>query len=384
MINVTKTYAPSFQKYVKYLEGIWERRWFTNHGPLVNELEESLKSFLGVKHLFFVTNGTIALQIAIKALELQGKIATTPFSYVATTSSIHWESCKAVFADIDPRTFNISVPQLMQLKDPEIQAIMGVHVYGNPCDVTAIENLSKSKNWKVIYDAAHAFNVKVNNKSVLNFGDISTLSFHSTKVFHTIEGGAIVTSDDELAHKISYMRNFGHNGKEDFYGVGVNGKCSEFQAAMGLCMLEDYPKLEEMRQEKHNYYDVKLKEAFDSGELVAPIWHTEANRNYGYYPILFRTQEELLSVKTGLENYQIFPRRYFYPSLTTLPYVDSNSRCNISEDVSTRMLCLPLYPELRQEEQKLIVDILKRSLLSTSKDNNSKNTVVTPIRKSVA
>lgn len=333
MINVTKPYLPEFEKYVSYLEGIWERRWLTNSGPLVVQLEEKLKKFLKVKHLFFVTNGTIALQIALKALELKGEIITTPFSYVATTSSIVWEGCKPIFADINPKTLCIDPDEIRKKISLDTSGILGVHVYGNPCDYLEIESIAKKSNLKVIYDAAHAFNIRVSDehaidRSILCYGDISTLSFHATKVFHSIEGGAIITENDELAHRISYLRNFGHNGPEDFYGEGINGKSSEFQAAMGLCILEEYLNLEEQRLNISRRYDVLFADILNQPNceiLAKPKAQGVANHNYGYYPVIFESEEMLLQVREKLNLYQIFPRRYFYPSLNTLPYVSKQS-----------------------------------------------------------
>src|SRR5688572_25479009 len=236
MINVTKSFLPPIEEYVKYLEGIWERCHLTNHGPLVNELEEKLKTYLGVKNFFYLNNGTIAIQLAIKALDITGEVITTPFSYVATCSSIVWENAKPVFVDIDPGNFTIDATKIEAAITPRTSAILATHVYGIPCNVEEIDRIAKKHKLKVVYDAAHAFGVEYKGASLLNYGHISTLSFHATKLFHTVEGGGITTNDDELAHRIAYMRNFGHKGQEEFWGLGINGKSSEFHAAMGLCM----------------------------------------------------------------------------------------------------------------------------------------------------
>jgi dTDP-4-amino-4,6-dideoxygalactose transaminase len=306
---------------VKYLEGIWERGHLTNHGPLVLELEAKIRNYLGVKHFFFVNNGTIALQIAIKASGLKGDVITTPFSYVATTSCLVWENCNPVFADIDPHTLTVTAETIEKVITPVTTGILVTHVYGNPCPVEEIELLAKRKGLKVIYDAAHAFGVEYKHQSVLNYGDISTLSFHATKLFHTIEGGGIITNDDELAHKISYMRNFGHNGPEAFYGVGVNGKSSEFQAAMGLCLI---PKIDLILEKRK-----LLSELYTSTLAGLPVQYLKIQEgttkyNYAYYTILFNTEDELLKVVKALNEKQITPRRYFYPSLNTLHYVTNN------------------------------------------------------------
>jgi dTDP-4-amino-4,6-dideoxygalactose transaminase len=357
MINVTKSYLPPQEEYNEYLKGIWQRVHLTNHGPLVVELEEKLKELLGVKHLFFLNNGTIALQIAIKALGLQGEIITTPFSYVATTSCIVWENCKPVFADIHPDTYCINPAEIEKRITENTVAIMATHVYGNPCDLEAIEKIAKKHKLKVIYDAAHAFGVTYKNTSVLNYGDISTLSFHATKLFHTIEGGAIVTNDDNLAHKISYMRNFGHNGSEDFWGVGINGKTSEFNAAMGLCIL---PKVNEIIA-KRRLLSEKYDKMLANLGLQKPLIDSKVFYTYSYYPIIFKSEKDLLNVKKILNASNIYPRRYFYPSLNTLNYVD-NDKMPISEDISTRVLCLPLYYDLKEVEEQMIANLVVQTL----------------------
>jgi dTDP-4-amino-4,6-dideoxygalactose transaminase len=356
MINVTKSILPELSDYIKYLEGIWERGHLTNHGPLVVELENKLRDYLGVKHFFFVNNGTIALQIAIKAASLKGDVITTPFSYVATTSCLVWENCNPVFADIDPNTLTVTAETIEKVITPQTSGILVTHVYGNPCPVEEIEALAKRRGLKVIYDAAHAFGVEYNNQSVLNYGDISTLSFHATKLFHTIEGGGIITNDDELAHKISYMRNFGHNGPEAFYGVGVNGKSSEFQAAMGLCLIPKIDHIIETRRSLSDFYTASL--------VGIPIQHLQiqpgtSKYNFAYYPIVFNSEDELLKVVKALNEKHIMPRRYFYPSLNTLHYVTNNLANDYATDVSKRVLCLPLYPDLAVEQVGVISDCIR-------------------------
>lgn len=360
MINVTKSYLPPLIEYVKHLEGIWERGHLTNHGPLVLELEERIKAFLGVKHFFFVNNGTIALQIAIKAANLTGDVITTPFSYVATTSSLIWEGCNPVFGDILEDNLTLDPKSAEQMLTPSTTGILATHVYGNPCNVEEIENIARPKGIKVIYDAAHAFGVEYKGRSLLNYGDISTLSFHATKIFHTIEGGGLVTEDDDLAHRISYMRNFGHNGPDKFYGVGVNGKGSEVQAAMGLCLL---PKLSEIIRLRKSICD-RYKENLKSMPLkFLEIQEGTTRYNFAYFPIIFRTENELLKVLKELGNKDVQPRRYFYPSLNTLNFVDNNLRESISESMASRILCLPLYPELSLETVDMISNIIKANLI---------------------
>jgi dTDP-4-amino-4,6-dideoxygalactose transaminase len=356
MINVTKPFLPPMEEYQKYVKGIWERVWLTNNGPLVNELELKLKDYLGVPHVFFLGNGTIALQIAIKALDLKGEIITTPFSYVATTSSIAWENCKPVFVDIDPRTFNINADLIEAAITENTTGIMATHVYGNPCDVEKIQAIAEKHNLKVIYDGAHAFGTGFEGKSVLNYGDITTLSFHATKLFHTTEGGAIATTNAELAKKVAYLRNFGHATPETFHGIGVNGKNSEFHAAMGLCNLKYIDEIRRRRKELSDYYDIKIKSLHVSKPAIQP----KADFNYSYYAIVMESEAALLKAVEALNLQWIYPRRYFYPSLASLNYVEQ-SVMPITDDICRRVLCLPLFHDLTFEEIDMIVRVLLRS-----------------------
>ena len=357
MINVTKTYLPPLKEYTKYLEQIWESNQLTNNGPLLQELEVRLKEFLGVKNIFIVSNGTIALQIAIKALGLTGDIITTPFSYVATTSSIVWEGCNPVFVDIDKDTLCLDPALIEDAITPNTTAILATHVYGYPCDVERILAVAARNNLKVIYDAAHAFGVEYQGKSLLNHGDIATLSFHATKLFHMIEGGAVVTDDELLANRISYMRNFGHKGQEEFWGLGINGKNSEFHAAMGLSILPKVSELIGQRKKKSARYDQLLT----GTGLRNPVFIEKFLYNHAYYPVIFPTEERLLLAQEILNENDIYPRRYFYPSLNNLEYVKS-SFLPVAEDIAKRVLCLPLYPDIESNEQELICNIIKEAI----------------------
>jgi dTDP-4-amino-4,6-dideoxygalactose transaminase len=356
MINVTKTYLPPIEEYFQYLQGIWERDQLTNYGPLVLELEEKLKKFLEVKHLFFVTNGTIALQIALKAMDLHGDILTTPFSYVATTSSIVWEGCRPVFVDIDPETLCLNPTLLEDAITAETTAIMPVHVYGYPSDVEQIQVIAERHHLRVIYDAAHAFGVRSNNVSIVNYGNISTLSFHATKLFHTAEGGAIITNDDELADRIEYMVNFGHKSEYDFWGIGINGKNSEFHAAMGLCILPRIPELIAERKTLSELYDYLLQDT----DIRRPKVSKATAYNYAYYAVIFPTEDTLLRAQQALRAKEIFTRRYFYPSLSTLNYV-SHTRMPVAEDIACRILCLPLSNYLEVGEVNMITRIINET-----------------------
>lgn len=356
MINVTKPFLPPYDEYAAYLQGIWERNWLTNNGPLVNELELKLKEYLDVKHMLFLGNGTIAIQIAMKVLDLKGEVITTPFSFVATTSSIVWEGAKPVFADIDPKTFNIDPSKIEALITPKTTGILATHVYGNACDVEAIDRIAKKHNLKVIYDAAHAFGSTYKGRSLFEYGDVSTASFHATKVFHSTEGGAVFANDPELIRRMSLLRNFGFNGPEAFDGVGVNGKNSEFHAAMGLAVLKHIDDLLAARKEQALIYD----EALVPVRVQKPEIFPGTEWNYSYYPVVFESEALLLKSMEMLQANWIYPRRYFYPSLSSLEYVDRYPT-PIADDISKRVLCLPMYHSLKREDIYFIARLLARA-----------------------
>jgi dTDP-4-amino-4,6-dideoxygalactose transaminase len=356
MIPITKPFLPPQEEYQRLLDGIWKRQWLTNMGPLASELEMKLKEHLSLDHLLFVTNGTVALQMAIKALDITGEIITTPFSFVATTSTIVWEGCTPVFVDIDEKTLNIDCSKIEAVITENTQAILATHVYGNPCDVVAIEKIAKKHNLKVIYDGAHAFGVQVEGKSIFEYGDISTCSLHATKLYHTIEGGLIVTKNADLLKKLAFIRNFGISGFDTFAELGLNGKNSEFHAAMGLVNLNYIKTIHDRRKEIAVRYDEKLKTL----KAYRPTWHTDATENYPYYPIVLESEELLLKIKSVLDVNEIFTRRYFYPSLAnTLPYLEPKD-FTITDSVSKRVLCLPLYYDLTLEEVDLICRLMLR------------------------
>lgn len=356
MIPVTRPFLPPLAEYQKHLEGIWKRQWLTNMGPLASELEMKLKTYLGIKHLLFVTNGTVALQMAIKALNLRGEIITTPFSFVATTSSIVWEGCSPVFVDIDKHSLNIDASKIEAAITDKTSAILATHVYGNPCDVLTIEKIAIKHKLKVIYDAAHAFGVKVYGKSIFEYGDISTCSLHATKLYHSGEGGLIVTKDPVLLKKLASMRNFGFAGPEAFDELGINGKNSEFHAAIGLVNLPYIGDIHTKRKELTVRYDLKLKGL----RVVKPTWHKEATNNYAYYPIVFETEEAMLKAMEYLKGREIFTRRYFYPSLAkVLPYLDP-VEMQVTDEVAKKVMCLPLYYDLTVEEVEMICRLLLR------------------------
>lgn len=355
MISVTKPFLPPLEEYQEYVQGIWQRNWLTNNGPLVNQLELELKEYLKLKHLLFLSNGTIALQIAFKALGLKGEVITTPFSYVATVSSLVWEGLTPVFVDIDPDSLNIDPKKIEAAITPNTTAILATHVYGNPCEVDKIQKIANKHGLKVVYDAAHCFGTTYKGKSIFAYGDVSTTSFHATKVFHTIEGGAVITQDAEVLRKMALMRNFGHTGPTTFEDVGINGKNSEFHAAMGLVNLRHVDTILASRKAQWLLYRELLKDLdAQTIELLDPDGY-----NYSYFPLVLPSEQFLEKCVELLQVNYILPRRYFYPSLNQLPYLNTQST-PVSEDFSRRVLCLPLFHDLSEETQHMIARLLLR------------------------
>lgn len=354
MINVTKTFLPSFESYSQILKTSWEKGWITNNGDLVKELEKQLKEYLGTQQLLFCNNGTIVLQMALKAFNITKEVITTPFSYVATSNAIVWEGCRPVFVDIDPTTFCIDPAKIEAAITPDTEAILATHVYGIPCDVEAIASIAKRHNLRVIYDGAHAFGCRLNGKALLSYGDLTTCSFHATKVFHTVEGGCIITNTDEATHRLLYLyRQFGHE-YDNYYSVGVNGKNSEFHAAMGLAVLPHVPDLIDQRKAVFHQYQKEL--AACNIKMLDPTSFS-FEWNYCYFPVLFKDEGQMLKVKTKLDESGINSRRYFYPSLNQLPFLEYQP-CPISEEISIRILCLPLYPGLDPADVSRISNII--------------------------
>jgi len=356
-INVTKTYLPSIEKYKRYIDEIYQNNWITNNGPLVQKLEKRLAKYLGVKNIVLVSSGTTALEIAYRTLDLKGFVVTTPFSFVATTSSLVTNNLFPVFADIDKETLNIDIQNIENVITPNTCAILPVHVFGNICDVDAINKLAAKHDLKVVYDASHAFGVRYKNKPVLEYGDISTLSFHATKLFHTIEGGALIINDDDLVEKARYLINFGIKGPESIPELGTNAKMNEFEAAMGLCVLDDLEMILEKRKIVYDRYFEVLKEI-----VFLPKLNEYATQNYSYFPIVFKNEQKRIMIQQTLNDNNIFPRRYFYPSLDTLNYIEPKQYAKVSRDIATRTLCLPIYPDLETSQQNKILRIIKSCL----------------------
>lgn len=356
MINVTKTFFPPIEDYQNQIQRIWDNQWLTNRGALLMELEEKLTSHLALQEskMIIMNNGTIPIQIALKILANGGEVITTPFSYVATTAAILWENCTPVFVDIHPDYLTIDETKIEDAITDKTTCILATHVFGNPCNIEAIEAIAMKHNLKVIYDAAHCFGVTYKGKSIFEYGDISTCSFHATKLFHTGEGGALFTKDHELFHKCFYSHNFGHDGPLAFHGLGINGKISELQAAMGLSVLPHMPTITKAREEVVALYDSLLD--FDKVQKIKLRENTKWN--YSYYPILFKDEVTLLEVQKTLNEIQIFPRRYFYPSLNTLPFV-TNTIMKFSENISNRIMCLPLSHDIKRESVIKIINQIK-------------------------
>jgi dTDP-4-amino-4,6-dideoxygalactose transaminase len=337
-IPVTKTFLPPFEEYTAQVKRAYEKSWITNRGDLVKELEEKLKNHLGVSNILATSNGTIPIRIALKLLAKGGEVITTPFSYVATTAAIVWENCTPVFVDIHPQYLTIDETKIENAITPRTTAILATHVFGNPCDVEAIEAIARKHKLSVIYDAAHCFGVRYHEQSIFNYGDVSTCSFHATKLFHTGEGGAAFCKNEKLQHKVYYSHNFGHNGPLDFHGLGINAKLSELHAAMGLAVLPHMAEILARRKAVVEQYDQELS----STELRRMKIREGTEWNYSYYPVVFESEAALLKAEAALKANRIVPRRYFYPSLNKLPYVEAE-RMPKSESISKRILCLPLY-----------------------------------------
>lgn len=355
-IPVTKSFLPPLAEYEAQLSRVWQNQWLTNRGPLVLELEEKLKQYLGLQHLLIMNNGTIPIQIAVKLMAEGAEVITTPFSYVATTSSIVWERATPIFVDIDPHHLTIDENLIEAAITPKTKAILATHVFGNPCAIEAIEHIAQKHGLYVIYDAAHAFGVQYQGKSIFAYGDISTCSFHATKLFHTGEGGALFCNNSAFEHSSYYSHNFGHDGPLAYHGLGINGKVSELQAALGLAVFPYMPHIIAERKKICEQYD-SLLQSSNVGKIQI---RQGTEWNYSYYPILFESEEQLLRTLEALNQEYIFPRRYFYPSLNTLPYVKYQSM-PVSETTVRRIICLPLYVGLEYSRVQEICQIISQS-----------------------
>jgi dTDP-4-amino-4,6-dideoxygalactose transaminase len=357
VIRSTKTFLPDIEKYKRYVDEIYRNNWITNNGPLVQELETRLAQYLGVKNIVLVANGTVALEIAYRTLGLKGFAVTSPFSFVATTSSLVTNGLLPIFADIDINSFNMDPAKIRRVITPNTSAIVAPHVFGNVCEIKAIQEIADEHGLKVIYDAAHSFGVTYGGESILNHGDISTLSFHATKLFHTIEGGALIIHDDALVEKARYLINFGIENPESIPELGTNAKMNEFEAAMGLCMLDEIDALRSRRQGVYERYEAALGDAATL-QKRNPL----ATNNHAYFTTVFDDDAQRERVEKALNAKQIFPRRYFYPSLDTLHYIEPKQYCPKARSLAQRILALPLHSELDAGDQDRIIETILESL----------------------
>lgn len=355
-IAVTCAVMPPLAEYESYLADIWARSHLTNNGPLVQELEKNLGDFLDNTRVELTANGTVALQLAMRALRLTGEVITTPFSYVATTSAILWERCQPVFVDIEPNTFCLDASKIEAAITPRTQAILATHVYGFPCDVLKIEEIAQRHGLKVIYDGAHAFGTRVHGRSLLTYGDLTACSFHATKLFHTGEGGALVTHDPELARAIWLLKSHGHVGDTHLL-PGTNGKMSELHAAMGLCLLPRVPALIEARAALHQLYQAELAGL----PLRYPVLPADTEYNYAYFPVVLPDEETAVRLQAALATQGVGTRRYFFPTLNALPY-HTGAPCPVAEDIAGRVLCLPFYAQLLPDQVQLVARLVRAAL----------------------
>lgn len=364
MIPVTKPYLPSRDKLNEYLDGIYERNWLTNNGPLVQELTNRLEEYLGVENLLLVSNGTLALQLAYRALDINGPVnnapaeaITTPFTFIATAASLKWDGIQPVFADINPESWCLAPENIESKITQQTRAIVPVHVFGNACDVEAIGAISKKHSLKVIYDASHAFGVNYKGESLLKYGDAATLSFHATKLFHTIEGGAIVFKYKEDLERAKKMINFGLDGPDIIEELGINAKMNELQAAIGLCVLDEM---------ENNMFARGMVWANYEHELADLVQLQKRQRcisyNSAYFPIGLDTEQQAVRIIEALKEKEIFARRYFFPSLETVKVLNSALAQPVSHDIAGRIICLPIYATLEKSTQYEIIEVVRSNL----------------------
>ncbi|MEE1186426.1 MAG: DegT/DnrJ/EryC1/StrS family aminotransferase [Acutalibacteraceae bacterium] len=360
-INVTRASLPPIEEYIEEIRGLWDTRWITNMGEKHQQFKQGLKDYLSVDNISLVTNGHMAIELSLEALDLKGEVITTPFTFASTTHAIVRNGLTPVFCDISKKDYNIDVNKIEELITPKTSAILPVHVYGNVCDVEAIEEIAKKHNLKVIYDAAHTFGVEYKGQGIANFGDISCFSFHATKVFHTIEGGAVCYKDEKLAKKFHQLKNFGIKNAECIDGVGVNAKMNEFCAAMGLCNLRHLESDIEKRKKVTQRYKERL---LGVDGIVICDEQKDVKSNYAYFPVLF--EEEIFGanrneIHTLLQQNNIFARKYFYPLTSDFDCykgVFDSSKTPIALEVSKKVLTLPLYPDLELSDVDLICDLV--------------------------
>jgi dTDP-4-amino-4,6-dideoxygalactose transaminase len=362
-IYVTQPYLPPLEEFIPYLQQIWDKKILTNGGPFHQQLEKALCDYLGVEHIALFANGTMALVTALQALRVTGEVITTPYSFVATSHSLLWNGIKPVFVDIDPNTFNLDPVKIEAAITPQTTAIMPVHCYGHPCDVEAIQKIADNYNLKVIYDAAHAFGVQDAGGSILRHGDLSVLSFHATKVFNTFEGGAIICPDAKTKQRIDHLKNFGFVDETTVVAPGINGKMSEFNAALGLLQLQHIDHALNLRQR----VDARYREALANTAGIHCLQGAhEQVGNFSYFPILVNADYPLSrdALYQKLKDHNIHARRYFYPLISEFPMyrgMPSAKSESLPEAffAAQKVLCLPIYPALQAQEQQRVIDLVR-------------------------
>ena len=366
-ITVTSPLLPPLEEFIPYLQDIWERKWLTNNGHYHQELEKALCEYLGVEYLSLFTNGTLPLITALQALRITGEVITTPYSFVATTHAIWWNGLEPVFVDVDPKTGNLDPNKIEEAITPRTTAIMPVHVYGNPCDTKNIQEIADRYGLTVIYDAAHAFNVKVNGSSILNSGEMSTLSFHATKTFNTIEGGALICRNERTKQRVDYLKNFGFAGETTVVAPGINSKMDEVRAAYGLCNLRHIDNAISSRKKIAEVYRKELSHVHGISFLDE---QNNTTYNYSYFPIFINEAEYGLS-RDGLyekmKSLNIFGRRYFYPLISSFAMYRGLPSANpqnlpIATKMANEVICLPIHSELDIESAEQVVNLIQESV----------------------
>jgi dTDP-4-amino-4,6-dideoxygalactose transaminase len=364
-IFVTQPFMPPIEEFTEFLQQIWDNKIITNNGPFHQQLEKELCDYLGVKYISLFANGTLALVTALQALRISGEVITSPYSFVATSHSLWWNNIKPVFVDVEPDYCNLDPEKIESAITPQTTAIMPIHVYGNPCDVEAISKIAETYNLKVIYDAAHTFGVRMNGTSVLNFGDMSILSFHATKVYNTFEGGAIVCRDEKTKRHIDDLKNFGFRGETTVVAPGINAKMNEVQAAMGLLQLKYIDENIEKRQQIAQSYREQLKD-LPGLRFLNDI--PEVKHCYPYFPIFIDETEYGMSrddLYDKLKCNNIYGRRYFYPLISDFPayrglYSSKRDNLPVASKLADQVICLPIYPDLEIINVKAICNKLKK------------------------
>ena len=364
-IYVTQPAMPPLEEFTELLKQIWENKILTNNGPFHQQFEKELAEYLGVEHISLFSNGTLALMVALQALRITGEVITTPFSFVATTHSLWWNNIKPVFADIEPKYFNLDPDKVEAAITPQTTAIMPVHVYGNPCKLERFQQIADTYGLKLIYDAAHAFGVKVNGNSILNYGDLSILSFHATKVFNTIEGGAIISPDAKTKKRIDYLKNFGFADETTVIAPGINAKMNEVQAAYGILQLKYVSDCISKRKEVAKIYREELKGVVGISFIDDIIGVDHA---YSYFPIQVEKDKYGISrneLYEKLKKENIFGRRYFYPLISQFPTYrgllsSKPENLPVAYKVAEQVICLPIFPVLKYDSTIKITSIINK------------------------